>query len=139
MFHNPRASDHPPVVATVVSPGEACDYVHFKRRLVEPSLLELSVAVRTLRLPFLAVPVGETRRGGYYTASCTCFALAVRDVLAERDGYPNVRLGGTTGPGVEHLVEWGDPSPMLDPRYDPDAVNAFYGFRARRPAAHCGH
>ncbi|MET4670501.1 DUF6302 family protein [Streptomyces microflavus] len=143
MFHNPEADDHPAVVATVLAPGTACDYSFFEQRLVDRSLLGLSVAVRTLRLAWLAVPVGESRRGGFYTVSCSCFALAVREALAELDGFPNVRLREATAPAREHLVEWGGPSPMLDPSCDAAVVNEFFGFRPSAdrslPAAHCGH
>ncbi|MFI6142439.1 DUF6302 family protein [Streptomyces griseus] len=143
MLHDPKADNHPAVVATVLAPGTACDYSFFEQRLVDRSLLELSVAVRTLRLAWLAVPVGESRRGGYYPVSCSCFALAVRDELAKLDGFPDVRVREATAPAREHLVEWGDPSPLLDPGCGEDAVNEFYGFHRRadraRPAAQRGH
>ncbi|MFB6700194.1 DUF6302 family protein [Streptomyces rubiginosohelvolus] len=128
MFHNPEADDHPPVKAELLSPGVACDFTFFKRYLADQSLLELSVAVRILRLPFLAVPVGGVRRGGFYTVSCTCFGLAVRDVLAELEGFPDVRLGSASRTRPGDIVEWGEPSPRLSGIDDQRLLDEFYGF-----------
>lgn len=133
-MHNPRADNHPPVTAEVLSPGAACDFGFFKQRLADDSLLEHSVAVRTLRIPFLAVPTGGERRGGFYTVSCTCFGLAVRDVLAELDGFPNVRLGSASSARPGDIVEWGERSPRLSGVDDQRLLDEFYGFGAAVPA-----
>lgn len=61
-MHDPNALKHPPVA---VAEMPARDAYYYETRLADLWLLEKSVAIRTLRMPFLAVPVGGTRRGGY--------------------------------------------------------------------------
>lgn len=95
MTHDLHAAKHPPVSATVMAaPQAACDFDYFEQRIADVWLLEKSVAVRTLRMPFLAVPIGGSRRGGYFPVSCLCFGLKVRDVLLERPASPTCACGG---------------------------------------------
>ncbi|MGW9191616.1 DUF6302 family protein [Streptomyces rubiginosohelvolus] len=133
MLHNAEADDHPPIKAELLSPVTACDFVFFKQRLASPSLLDFSVAVRILHIPFLAVPVGGQRRSGYYTVSCTCFGLVVRDVLAELAWFPGIRLGSASSARSDDIVEWGEPSPRLSGIDDQRLLDVFYGFGPSGP------
>ncbi|WP_327249871.1 DUF6302 family protein [Streptomyces sp. NBC_01320] len=105
----PNALNHPPVVVTEMPARD--DYDYFETRLADAWLLEKSVALRTLRMPFLAVPVGGKRRGGYYCVPCLCFGLAVRDALQDLPGFPNLRLKWSPYPDTCHVVEWGEQEP----------------------------
>ncbi|MGW7067093.1 DUF6302 family protein [Streptomyces sp. NPDC054855] len=118
---------HPPVrVVVIQAPRDAYDFEYYEQRLADTWLLDKSLAVRTLRMPFLAVPVGGTRRGGYYPVACFCIALRVRDVLLGRNGFPHPRVNWSTEPDSHDvLVEWGDRPPLL---CDDDVRGRFYGY-----------
>ncbi|MEV0254769.1 DUF6302 family protein [Streptomyces sp. NPDC050732] len=109
-------------------PREAYDFEYYAQRIAEPELPEGSWAVRMMRMPLLAVRVGGTRRGGYHPVPCPCFALAVRDVLQGRPGYPHLRMRWSMGPEEGYVVEWGERPPMLWPDADDAAVGRFYGY-----------
>ncbi|WP_406360625.1 DUF6302 family protein (plasmid) [Streptomyces sp. NBC_01544] len=110
------------------SPKEAYDYEFYADRLADPELLENSLALRTLRIPFLAVPVGGSRQGGSYEVTCSCFGLKVSDALRDRHGYPGIRLRWATSPHDCYVVEWGERSPMLRGRNDVATLGRFYGY-----------
>ncbi|MGW6267508.1 DUF6302 family protein [Streptomyces sp. NPDC055060] len=126
-MHDPAIDGHPPVSIVVIqAPRDAYDFEYFEQRLTDAWLLDASLAVRTLRMPFLAVPVGGSRRGGYYPVACFCTALRVRDVLQGRAGFPRPRVNWSTAPdsgGV--VVEWGEnrPRSAID-----EALGRVYGY-----------
>ncbi|MFH8492215.1 DUF6302 family protein [Streptomyces longisporoflavus] len=82
----------PPAPLTVAPAQEAYDYELFEQRLANPWLLEKSIAVRALRMPFLLVPVGGSRRGGYFSVPCLHLGLLVRDLVLAQPGFPDPRL-----------------------------------------------
>ncbi|MFJ3713445.1 DUF6302 family protein [Streptomyces sp. NPDC090053] len=110
------------------APTEAYDYESYAARLADTELLESSLALRLLRIPFLAVPVGGSRLGGAYRVPCICFALKVSDFLRGRDGYPRPRLRWLPSPHSCHVVEWGEKSPALWGNDDPVTLGQFYGW-----------
>ncbi|MWA07683.1 DUF6302 family protein [Streptomyces sp. BA2] len=112
-------------VVVIQAPRKAYDFEYYEQRLADTWLLEKSLALRTLRMPFLAVPVGGTRRGGYYPVSCFCIALRVRDVLLGRHGFPDPRVNWSTDPNAHGVVEWGERHPWLS---DEDVLGRFYGY-----------
>ncbi|MGW5124546.1 DUF6302 family protein [Streptomyces sp. NPDC004069] len=65
-MHAPNAVKHPTVTAVVAAPQDAYDFDYNEQRVAGTWLLDKSVAVRTLRMPFFAALVGGTRRGGYF-------------------------------------------------------------------------
>ncbi|MFE9288663.1 DUF6302 family protein [Streptomyces olivaceus] len=75
---------------TVMPPAKAYDFDYFRCR-VDAGLLSRSIAVRVFRIPLLAVPVGGSRRGGWFGAGDLAGALAVRQVLAALNGFPCAR------------------------------------------------
>ncbi|MGV9883026.1 DUF6302 family protein [Streptomyces sp. NPDC003006] len=111
-----------------MSPWEAYDFEYYAQRIAEPDLLRESWAVRMMRMPLLAARVGGTRRGGYYPVPCPDFALAVRDALQGRPGYPHLRMRRSTCPDENYVVEWGEMPPTLWPDADDDDVGRFYGY-----------
>ncbi|UPT43201.1 MULTISPECIES: DUF6302 family protein [Streptomyces] len=115
------------MTTTVIAlPQDAYDFDYFEQRISDTWLLDKSIAVRTLRMPFLAVPVGGTRRGGYYPVSCLCFGFKVRDLLLEQPGFPDLRVRWSPYRDTCHTVEWGDPAPEW---WEDDAVfGRFYGY-----------
>ncbi|MFF2411976.1 DUF6302 family protein [Streptomyces sp. NPDC058092] len=128
-MHNPSVVRHPPVTATAAAlPRDAYDFDYYERRISDTWLLEKSVAVRTLRMPFLAVPVGDTRRGGYYPVPCFCFGLKVRDLLLEQPGFPNPRLRLSSYPEACPVVEWGEKPPTLWGDRSITTLGRFYGY-----------
>lgn len=128
-MHDPRATNHPPVTVTVMAaPQEAYDFGYFEGRIVDAWLLEKSLAIRTLRMPFLAVPAGGTRRGGYFPVPCVCFGLKVRDLLLGQPGFPDPRLGWPPYPDNGHVVEWGERPPTLWRDCDDLTLGRFYGY-----------
>ncbi|WP_409239766.1 DUF6302 family protein [Streptomyces sp. PA5.6] len=127
-MHNPTAPAHPPVRALILPPYEACDFVYYEQRLADPYLLDQALAVRTLRMAFLAVPVGGARRGGFYAVECVCFGLAVRDALRGLPGFPDVRLRWSPWPDTAHNVEWGERPPWLWGCHDDAVLGRFYGY-----------
>lgn len=92
----------------VLPAEEACDFEHVARRLLNPDLLTQSVAVAVFRLPLLAVPVGEGRRGGRAVVECAEVGEAMAAVLRGRAGFPGVRTRPASG---GFAVEWGDTAP----------------------------
>ncbi|MFF7359014.1 DUF6302 family protein [Streptomyces filipinensis] len=114
----------------VLPPGEAYDYDYFRVRLGDDQLLACSVAVRVYRMPFLAVPIGRTRRGGFFPLQDLACAQAVLDALKAFNGFPALRTAWVDSPIASHAVEWGDRPPL---RWDDEAQRlAFYGLT--RPA-----
>ncbi|MGW8597656.1 DUF6302 family protein [Streptomyces sp. NPDC055893] len=134
-MHNPNSARHPVVTATAVGvPQDAFDYDYYVRRLSDTWLVEKSIAVRIMRMPFLAVPVGGTRRGGYYPVPCICFGLAVRDLLREHAGFPDLRLHWSQDPETSNVVEWGEKPPRLWGN-DDTTLGRFYGYSETAIAA----
>lgn len=127
MMHCSSSVRHPTVTATVIAlPQDAYDFEYFEQRISDTWLLDRSIAVRTLRMPFLAVPVGGTRRGGYYPVSCLCFGFKVRGLLLEQPGFPDLRVRWSPYRDTCHTVEWGDAPPEW---WEDDAVfGRFYGY-----------
>ncbi|MFE0725090.1 DUF6302 family protein [Streptomyces mutabilis] len=109
---------------TVMPPADAYDFDYFSTR-VDPELLSASIAIRVFRIPFLAVPTGATRRGGWFGVDNLAIALAVRDVLAPFSGFPDVRITWHDAPRSAYAVEWGDRPPAT--WSDDDERLAFYG------------
>ncbi|WP_432104078.1 DUF6302 family protein [Streptomyces sp. bgisy091] len=109
-------------------PQDAYDFAYYEQRVADAWLLDRSVAVQTLRMPFLAVPAGGSRRGGYYPMTCLCFALAVRDVLLDRPGFPNPRVRPSPYPDSCSVVEWGERPPTLWGPCDDLTLGRFYGY-----------
>ncbi|MBM7167159.1 hypothetical protein JQK87_01715 [Streptomyces sp. G44] len=111
-----------------MSPWEAYDFDYYVQRIAEPELLKKSWAVRMMRMPLTAVPVGGTRRGGDYPVPCPHFALAVRDALQDRPGYPHLRMRRSTRTDEIYVVEWGEKPPALWPDANDADVGRFYGY-----------
>ncbi|MBZ6089746.1 hypothetical protein KVH02_15575 [Streptomyces olivaceus] len=109
---------------TVMPPAEAYDFDYFRCR-VDVGLLSRSIAVRVFRIPLLAVPVGGSRRGGWFGAGDLAVALAVRQVLAALNGFPCARVTWQRIPSCSYAVEWGDRPPTT--WLDDDERLAFYG------------
>ncbi|MFD8117534.1 DUF6302 family protein [Streptomyces microflavus] len=108
MTHDPSSLRHPAVTATATDlPHDAYDFEYYERRISDTWLLGESVAVRTLRMPFLAVAVGGTRRGGDYPVPCLCSGLKVRDLLLGRPGFPDLRVKWSPHTDTGFVVEWG--------------------------------
>jgi hypothetical protein len=110
-------------------PAEAYDFDYFRTR-VDAELLARSIAIRVFRMPLLAVPVGGTRRGGWFGADTLAIAQAVRDVLAPFSGFPDVRITWHCPSHCPYIVEWGDRPPSTW-SYENER-RAFYGLT--RPA-----
>ncbi|MEX2985695.1 DUF6302 family protein [Streptomyces sp. C36] len=55
---------YPPLPVAVLPPQSANDYEAYRNRLVDLSVLELSLAIHVFRVPLLAVAAGGPRRGG---------------------------------------------------------------------------
>ncbi|WP_435060471.1 DUF6302 family protein [Streptomyces sp. bgisy060] len=135
-MHNPSFVQHPPVTATAMSlPRDAYDFEYYGQRISDTWLLEKSVAVRTLRMPLLAVPVGGVRRGGYYPVPCLCFGRKVRDLLLEQPGFPDLRVRWSPFPDACYVVEWGERPPTLWGDRDATTLGRFYGYSEAAIAA----
>src|SRR4051812_26098514 len=96
-------------------PAEAAyDYEFVAARLHDRHLLGHSVAVCVYRAPLLAVPVGGQRRGGSLAAGPVSVALAIRQALAERPGFPDARVRLVSPPGepLRWVVDWGEHLPF---------------------------
>lgn len=105
---------------------EAYDFEYFRDRLAEPAVLDCAVAVRVFRAPLLAVPVGGPRRGGYMSFELLSLAIATRGLLADRPGFPDLRVRWSPYRDTCHTVEWGEPAPEW---WEDDAVfGRFYGY-----------
>lgn len=113
MTHNPSSVRHPAVTATAMA---------------LTWLPEGSVAVRTMRMPFLAVPVGGTRRGGDSPVSYLCFGLKVRDLLCGQPGFPDLCVRSSPYPDSCFVVEWGDSPPELAGDHTATTMGRFYGY-----------
>lgn len=128
-MHDPHGRSHPPATVTVMcSPEEAYDYEYYAARLADSELLKNGLALRTLRIPLLAVPVGGSRQGGTYEVTCLCFGLKVSDFLRGRHGYPDIRLRWAPSPHHCYVVEWGARSPTLRGCTDVAKLGKFYGY-----------
>lgn len=95
----------------VLPPGEAYDYDFFCARLGSHELLTRSVALRVYRMPLFAVPVGRTRRGGFFVLDDRAAAPAVCAALAPLNGFPDFRTVWVAAPIAAYAVEWGDRPP----------------------------
>jgi hypothetical protein len=115
----------------VMPPAEAYDFEYFRAR-VDAVLLSRSIAVRVFRMPLLAVPVGGSRRGGWFGADDLAVALVVRDVLAPLSGFPGPRITWQCTPRSSYAVEWGDRPPTT--WLDDNERLAFYGLTRPAPA-----
>ncbi|MFJ8980448.1 DUF6302 family protein [Streptomyces sp. NPDC102282] len=116
-------------------PQDAYDFDYYEQRISDTWLLDKSVTVRTMRMPFLAVPVGGTRRGGYYLVSCLCFGLKVRDLLLAQADFPDLRLRWSPYPDTCLVVEWGEQPPSLWGDRDAATLGRFYGYNEAAIAA----
>ncbi len=105
-------------------PAEAYDWDYFRAR-VDAELLSRSIAIRVFRVPLLAVPVGQNRRGGWFGVDDLTIALAVRSILARLGGFPSPRITWHCAPHGSYVVEWGDQPPATWP--DENERLAFYG------------
>ncbi|WP_399010720.1 DUF6302 family protein [Streptomyces sp. EAS-AB2608] len=115
----------------VLPAGEAYDYDYFRVRLGDDQLLKRSVALRVYRMPFLAVPIGRTRRGGFFPLYDLAAASAVCAALEPLNGFPGLRTAWVAAPVAAHAVEWGDRPPL---RWDTEGQRlAFYGFTQPGP------
>lgn len=56
-------------------PQDAYDSEYYETRISDNWPLDKSVDMRTTHMSFLVVPVGGTKRGGGYPASCEATAL----------------------------------------------------------------
>lgn len=111
---------------TVMPSAEAYDFDSFRTR-VDAELLARSIAIRVFRMPLLAVPVGRTRRGGWFGVDHLAIATAVRDVLTPFGGFPDPRIiWQHTGRG-SYAVEWGERPPAT--WLNDDERRAFYGHK----------
>lgn len=97
------------IAAVHVLPAEhACDFEYVARRLTNPNLLDSAVALAVFRLPLLAVPVGEGRRGGQIVVEDGGVAEAMAAALRGRSGFPKVRTRHACG---RFAIEWGAAPP----------------------------
>lgn len=127
MMHDPLCPEHPPVhIVELPRPEDAEDYAYFARRLADVRLLERSVVLSVMGVASLAVPVGGTRHGGFYSVPCMCFGLKVRDALLRHAGFPRLRLRPAPHPRTCDAVEWGGPEPTA--WSDEAAMARFHGF-----------
>ncbi|MGW6971509.1 DUF6302 family protein [Streptomyces sp. NPDC054952] len=113
------------MTVTLAPAQEAYDFDHFRALLADPSVLAESVAIRVFRAPLLAVAVGGPRRGGYFAASDLLIGLAVRNLLAGRYGFPDVRLRWSPCLDTCHGVQWGAAPPNSN---DDRLRGEFYGY-----------
>jgi hypothetical protein len=112
----------------------------YRERLLDQTLLAAGVVVVVDGVGFLAVPVGGARRGGYISADKRRAAGCIRDALAGRSGFPQVRVCWSRHPSVCHVVEWGEAPPDDDDwargahyGYSEQAIRAYVEERADRP------
>ncbi|WP_439082032.1 DUF6302 family protein [Streptomyces sp. WL006] len=96
------------VPLTAASPREVG---YYRRRLHDPALLERALGVEMLGHVVLAVPVGGRRQGGYISVSEIVTGEAVRNLLAGREGFPDVRMlrspsSMSSGGGAPQRTEW---------------------------------
>lgn len=120
------------VPPTAASPREVN---YYRRRLHDPALLEQALGIELLGRVVLAVPVGGRRQGGYITVSEIVTGVAVRKLLAGRDGFPDVRMLRSPYEDTCHSVRWG----ALPPDGIEDGIVAdgmFYGYSDEAIASH---
>ncbi|AVZ70947.1 hypothetical protein SLUN_00355 [Streptomyces lunaelactis] len=130
----PTAPGQPPTI-TVLPPHTAVDYASTASRLEDPHLLSNSLAICFLRTALIAVPVGGRRRGGCLDAGRSEIALAIRDLLLGRPGFPQPRVRLTSSQNRPHwVVEWGERAP--DVRASSTDRYHFYGYSDIAIAAH---
>ncbi|MGW8329401.1 DUF6302 family protein [Streptomyces sp. NPDC055897] len=116
---------YPPLTITCLPAEEAYDYDFFRARLADTSVLKESIAIRMFRMPFLTVPVGGPRRGGYFPVPELGLGVAVREVLQGRPGFTSLRLRWSPWRDTCHVVEWGARPPAW---WDDAALGRFYGY-----------
>ncbi|MFJ4686222.1 DUF6302 family protein [Streptomyces sp. NPDC088789] len=105
---------------------EAYDFAYFRHRLADPAVLADAIAVCVFRAPLLAVPVGGPRRGGYMSFDLLSPAVEARNLLAERPGFPDLRIRWSPCLDICHTVRWGQPAPAW---WEDDVVfGRFYGY-----------
>ncbi|MFD4133573.1 DUF6302 family protein [Streptomyces goshikiensis] len=92
----------------------AVDYEWYRDRLADPGPADQGIAISVFRLPLLVVPVGGPRRGGCYSAPELAVAMAARDALASRPGFPTLRVRWPPYVDTCHTVDWGAPAPAWD-------------------------
>ncbi|GGV63268.1 hypothetical protein GCM10010277_69280 [Streptomyces longisporoflavus] len=119
---------YPPAPLTIAPAQEAYDYELFEQRLANPWLLKKSIAVRALRMPFLLVPVGGSRQGGYFSVPYLHLGLLVRDLVLAQPGFPDPRLRWSPYPDTCHIVEWGARPPAYRGPVDDITLGRFYGY-----------
>ncbi|MFD7014018.1 DUF6302 family protein [Streptomyces sp. NPDC059928] len=118
---------YPPLTITCLPAEDAYDYDHFRNRLADTSVLEHSVAIRIFRMPFLAVPAGGPRRGGYFSVPELSIGVEVLGLLRGRPGFTSLRLRWSPWRDCCHIVEWGAKPPDW---WDDAARGRFYGYSA---------
>jgi hypothetical protein len=96
----------------------------YRDSLLDPSLLDASVVVVMGRTRYLAVPVGERRRGGWISVPDKRVLEQLVDALKGRDGFPQARVRWSGHPDVCHAVAWGATHPRTA---DENEVARFYG------------
>lgn len=80
------------------------ELLYYSERLAEPALLALSLATET---GLIAVPVGEVRRAGMVWVDGPVGAEATMALLAEFEGFPDLRADVDNG-----MVVWGVELPL---------------------------
>ncbi|GGY61241.1 DUF6302 family protein [Streptomyces xanthochromogenes] len=114
---------------------EAHDYDYIAQRLADPGLLASAVAVCVFRAPLVAVPMGGIRRGRYLSVAEFWRAAEARSLLADRPGFPDVRMCRSPYRDACHTVEWAAPAP---PWWDDDEmVGRSYGYSQAAIPAYC--
>ncbi|MGA5124416.1 DUF6302 family protein [Streptomyces pseudogriseolus] len=112
-----------PLVVTALHATTAYDYEYYRSRLADPAILVDAVAICVFRAPLLAVPAGGTRRGGYMSFDLVTLAMAARDLLDGRPGFPDLRVRWSPYRDTCHVVEWG-----AQPPADDVSRGRFYGY-----------
>ncbi|MGW0844175.1 DUF6302 family protein [Streptomyces sp. NPDC002787] len=118
------ASMPAPLTVELRPATEAYDYEHYRSRLVDPSILAESVAVRVHRAPLLAVPAGGPRRGGYLSVTHPGIGEAIRHLLLGRPGFWDLRMYLSPWDDTCHVLRWGHEPRSDDPVY----LGRFYGY-----------
>jgi hypothetical protein len=97
-------------------------------RLIEPSLLDAALLICTYTDQYeshheLAVPIGETRRGGNVCPASQSAANTVFELLKGQPGFPNLRAECLPCPDPSYCdgecrrvwLSWGEEPPTGDP------------------------
>lgn len=105
--------------------ADESELAYYRARLDDPALILLGAAVQLGGGRYLAVPVGGRRRGGYLSVADVITGMAVRGLLGDHPGFPDVRLRWSRFEDACHTVEWGAPAPEAD---DPVKLGRFYGY-----------